>query len=166
MQRPDESMGAPTLTTYILSLLQEQEKQVTKTGSGCDVIDYSLPYSAMRQIRIDNQRNYVLVYTYDNAMVVNIEEKDKVMLYAAHVNEGLSLTGLELNLERCQYKYKSSQAFPQHADPTEVVRYFIRLHDGHFPTLRSNINEFERTGKDPLVCAKELVKAIRDIKIL
>ena len=154
-------MAEPTLTSHILMMLQTQEMHVHKTGDDCDLIEYSLPDGVKRHIKVNNQRNYVVVYTFDNSIVVNIEDRDNVLLYVTCINEGLSITGLELNLARRQYKYKSSQAFPKNVDPTGVISHFISLHDAHFPLLKRNINELQSTHKNPIECANEFIQAIR-----
>lgn len=126
-----------------------------------DVIEWGMENGVYRTIKVDSRKSCVIVYTYVKGTSINEENQEKNMFFTAHVNEGLSVTGLELDLDHSQYRYKSSQAFPGRVDPTEVLNYFLALHDKHFPILREYIIKLQGADVKPLECAQEFLESIK-----
>ena len=151
-----------TLEAQCRHILANIDSESRSLGDHALQIEYSLPYNARRIIKIDSQKNYVIIYTFDPTLVPDLSNKDRIMYYVACVNEGCSLTGLELNIQKGSYRYKSSQAFPRGVDASAVIRHFLGLHDAEFPKLRDSIRELQGSSKEPLEAAKEFIKSIKN----
>lgn len=161
MNRPEENKNEP-LCEACLRIIGNIEFKQARSRDNCDTIEYVLPYNATRLIKIDAQKNYIIVYTFDSKIQPRLTEefKENEIFFTAYVNERLVMTGLELNLEKNEYRYKSSQGFPKGVDVSGVVECFFSLHDAHFPKLRESIQEFHRSN-DPNESSKNFHNSIK-----
>jgi hypothetical protein len=141
------------------------ERQIRQSRvDNCELIEVSLTDTVRRQIKLDVGRSYLAVYTYDQQLRSERRENiDKLLQFVASINEGLSLTGLDYNLETTEFRYKSSQCFPKGVDFEPVLRFFYDLHDKHLPFLVHNIQNFLSNHFDPTTPAKDFLNSIKTL---
>jgi hypothetical protein len=160
--RKEELKTENAFFTNCLKFLEDKpDKQVSKEEN-YDYVRYNLPYQAARLLKVDNQKGYVIMYTYDTGLVPDAAQTERLLFFVAHVNNELVTTGLELDLDKPEFRYKSSQGFPRGVEVNGVLNYFSGLHDRHFPTLRNIIIDLQNNQKDPLESAKQFIKSIKN----
>lgn len=127
------------------------------------LMDFEITGGSIREIKLDIAKNYLIIYTSNQTLKLeNHDNRSRVLFFVAHINEGLSLTSLDFNVESGEFRYKSGQSFPRNSDFSRVLRYFNDLHDAHFEKLQESILNFLHDKTlDPLESAKAFLNKIK-----
>ncbi|OMJ74055.1 hypothetical protein SteCoe_27108 [Stentor coeruleus] len=162
-QDPSE-MLIRVINSYLNEIYQASPPNINwKSYDNPIHIDFDIKGGSKRDIKLDMAKNYLIIYTTNHILKLeNHDDKDRVLFFVAHINEGLSLTGLDFNVDSGEFRYKSGQSFPRNSDFSRVLRYFNELHDAHFDKLQESIINFlhQRT-LDPLESAKAFLNKIK-----
>ena len=148
-EREPESIIQEFISIHNLQLISQDTKQNLTT--------YQLKSGQFsHEIRLDVKKFYIAFYTYMPSTSIPFSTKrDQSLFYVAHINELLTVTSLDVNIQTGEYKLKSSQGFPKGMNFLRVLTYFLQRQLFEFPSLKSNIEEFCLSSSEPYHLAKK-----------
>ena len=140
MENIEETKQKSDLFSDIINFLENKEKQVEEVNE-IRIIEYELDYNAKRYIQVNLKKNEALIYTYDPKFKFENVNEEKLLDYTFKVNEGLTYTFIEVDLDALGFRYKSSASYPENLSLFPVVQFLLELHDNQFPKAREFLKD-------------------------
>ena len=104
------------------------------------IFEYELPFTAHRYIQIDLSKNTLLIYTYDPRFSFDISCKEILYNIAACINEEMTFSNVEIDMQSLNFRYKSSQIFPDDALLGPLLEAFTKIHNDQFEAVREQLS--------------------------